>query len=104
MIIGKYEIDGKENAAIYYGSKGMELFNIETFSPESKNIDLLSFTIKGKTYKEKKANLQEIAINYQNNFSCYSWSYGELATIYNYFQENGKRYGLIKEFKENCII
>ena len=59
---------------------------------------------KGKTYKEKKESFRQLAIDYQLNFSQYSWCYSELLTIQTYFETNAKRYGLIKEFKENCII
>ena len=59
---------------------------------------------KGKTYAEKKDYLRELAIDFQSNFSSLCWSEFELAVIRNYFYVNGKRYGLLKEFKENGII
>lgn len=33
-----------------------------------------------------------------------NWSYSELSEIQSFFEANGKRYGLIKEFTENGII
>ena len=104
MFIGYYELEEKENFNIYYGSDGWNLFHNETFSPYTKNIKVLQFKIQGKNYKERKEHLKDIAIDFQLNFSALSWSYGELAEIYNYFETNGRRYGLLKEFKENCII
>ena len=53
-------------------------------------------------YQVGKAAAREKAINYSlenNNFSYY-----ELAKISDYFYKIAKRYGLIKEFKENGII
>lgn len=49
-----------------------------------------------KTYQERKEALREEAIKYQQEF-------------YNkekerYFRKKGKRYGLLKEFRVNCII
>lgn len=104
MFIGVYEIDEKENFNIYYkNSLGYDEWYKDTFSPLCKNIDRLVFTIKGKTYKKKKESLKNIAIDWQLHFSQYGWSYGELAEISSWFYEKAKRYGLLKEFKENCI-
>lgn len=107
MFLGYYELNGKEHFDIYFysnwGEQGYKLWHEETFSPLCKNIKTLDFKISGKTYKERKASLQDLAIDYSNNFASLSWSYGELAEIEKYFYNNGKRYGLLKEFKENCI-
>ncbi len=104
MFIGKYEIDNREYFNIYYRNKDeYKLWNSDTFSPNIKNIETLDFKISGKNYEEKKASLKDLAINWQNNYSSLSWSYSELAEINNYFYENGKRYGLLKEFRENAI-
>ena len=56
------------------------------------------------TYREKKARLREEAVRWQQDFSRHDYSYGELAEIQAYFEKEGKKYGLMKEFKENCII
>ena len=105
MFIGYYEIEGKENFNLYYNCiEGWDLFHDDTFSPETKNIKILQFKIQGNNYREKQEHLKDLAINFQLHFSALSWSYGELAAIYNFFETNGRRYGLLKEFKENCII
>lgn len=104
MFLGYYELDGKENFNIYYkNSLGYDEWYKDTFSPLCKNINILNFLIYGDTYKDKKEYLRELAIKWQHEFSSLSWSYGELAEIQGYFEKNGKRYGLLKEFKENCI-
>ena len=103
MFIGKYELDGKVYNNIYYGHCGCDLWHQDTFSVNSSNHELLGFRLHGKTYQERKEFLRNLAIEWQHNFSQYSWSYGELAEIQDYFYENGKRYGLLKEFKENAI-
>lgn len=104
MFIGYYELEGKEHFNIYYKtSNGYKVWNTLTFSPTCKNIKMLDFKISGKTYQERKASLEDLAIEFSNNFASLSWSWGEIAEITNYFYENGKRYGLLKEFKENAI-
>lgn len=56
------------------------------------------------TYSEKKAKLREEAIRWQLDFSRHCYSYGELAEMQAYFEKEGKKYGLMKEFRENGII
>ena len=61
--------------------------------------------IAGKSYQERKNNLEETAKEWQrSNYDFIDWSYSELAEIQSFFEANGKRYGLIKEFTENGII
>ena len=55
------------------------------------------------TYAERKANARQIAIDWQYEASEQNLSYGELAESGNYFYRLGKRYGLLKEFRENGI-
>lgn len=56
------------------------------------------------TYQEKKADVREKAINFQQMFSEYDFSYSEIIEYQDYFLKQGKRYGLLKEFRENGII
>jgi|PlaIllAssembly_1097288.scaffolds.fasta_scaffold02141_9 hypothetical protein len=51
-----------------------------------------------------KGEAQQLAIEYQSWVSEQSLSWGEVAFYSNYFRELGKKFGLIKEFKENAII
>lgn len=105
MFIGYFKLNGEEHFGIYYkNSQGYDLWHKETFSPDCKDIAILDFTIKGKTYEEKKAYLEYLAKDWQNWFAGLGWSYGEYAEIEAYFYENAKRYGLVKVFKENAII
>ena len=104
MFIGVYELEDKEYFSIYYKNKlGYEAWHQDTFSPETKNIEILDFKITGKTYRERQASLEDLAKEWQLRFWQYSWSYGELYEINNYFYENGKRYGLLNVFHENGI-
>lgn len=64
----------------------------------------IPLNVSGKTYQERKADLQDKAITWSNDLYLYPcWSYGELADISEFFETNARRYGLLGEFKENCI-
>lgn len=77
-------------------------YNEYTFSPTYTTLFITNFKIKGKTYKERKEYLRDITIDYSNNIaSGLYWS--ESAEISDIFYKLGKKYGLLKEFKENAI-
>ena len=60
----------------------------------------------GKTYREKKERLEGLAIEYSNSWGAdhvEEMSYNELYELQQYFNKWGRRYGLLKEFRENCI-
>lgn len=61
-------------------------------------------TILGKTYAEKKGYVRDLAIEYQMMASESNLSYGEIFDFQCMFEELGRRYGLIREFRENAII
>lgn len=54
-------------------------------------------------YLEMKARAWQKAIDWQLDFNNHNYSWSELAEWGNYFYKLGKRYGLLKEFKENGI-
>ena len=57
------------------------------------------------SYSEGKEKAREEAIEWQNTFSegkTYYWS--EMAEFSDHFSKLAKRYGLIREFRENGII
>lgn len=57
-----------------------------------------------KTYKQQQEELRQEAIEWQSDFGNHNYSYGDLVYWGNYFEKQGKRYGLLKEFRENGII
>ena len=101
MLLGIYKNnEGKTFTNLYYN---WDLWFKDTFSPTTEIVAKLLFKIEGKTYMKKKENLRHIAIY----FSCLdtiTLSYRELAEINSFFEKNAKRYGLLKEFRENGII
>ena len=54
-------------------------------------------------YYDKKEEIRQQAIDWQLDFSNHNYSWGELADFTSYFYKMGKRYGLLKEFRENGI-
>lgn len=55
-------------------------------------------------YQRAKERLRNKAIEWQMDFNNHNYSYGELAYYGEYLERLAKRYGLVKEFKENGII
>lgn len=53
-------------------------------------------------YEKRKAEVRAEAIEYSYSYEK-ELSYGELADKQEYFRRLGKRYGLLREFKENAI-
>lgn len=54
-------------------------------------------------YQRAKENAREKAIDWQLEASEKDYSYGDLANFGVYFYKLGRRYGLIREFRENGI-
>jgi hypothetical protein len=57
-----------------------------------------------KTYQQRKESARSEAIEYQHATQDSNISWNEYIYITSYFYRLGKRYGLIKEFRENGII
>ena len=55
------------------------------------------------TYASKKAVARQEAIDWQNDLFRDNRSYKELAEAAEHFEKLGRRYGLLKEFRENGI-
>lgn len=70
---------------------------------ENNLIVYFTFTASGKSYAERKADLFDKALLLTHAYSVACWAYSELADINEFFEKNGKRYGMLKEFKENAI-
>lgn len=54
-------------------------------------------------YQKRKESARQEAIDWQLENSEYPYSYEGLSIIGNYFYKIGKRYGLLREFRENAI-
>ena len=100
MFFASYkDAKGKEHANLYFDWNS---FHADTFSPDCEIIQFIEFVVHGKNYEERKNSLRDIAIEYSYD-AIGDLSYGELYHIQNFFETMGKRYGLLREFRENCI-
>ena len=80
-----------------------ETYHNATFSPDVETVEIIPLCIKGKTYAERKNFFRDLAIEY-SNADLGGISYGETAIITGFFEKNARRYGLLNELRENCII
>lgn len=55
-------------------------------------------------YQRAKARVRDKAVEWQSGFCDHNYSYGELVYYGEYFVRLARRYGLVREFKENGII
>ena len=55
-------------------------------------------------YARAKENARQKAMDWQTEYYNNNYSYGELIAFTEYFTRLAKRYGLVKEFRENGII
>lgn len=95
MILTKYN----ENNNLFYS---FEAFQRETWNPyRREKTESVVFTLAGaKTYEEKKEALREIAKEAQR-LDCGGLGWSEETDIAWWFESNAKRYGLVRELREN---
>lgn len=55
-------------------------------------------------YQRGKEKAREEALNWQTDVAEKSLSWWDVAHMGYYFEKLAKRFGLIREFRENCII
>lgn len=55
------------------------------------------------TYARKKAFARQEAIDWQKDVINHNYSYRELCEFVMHFEKLGRRYGLLKEFRENGV-
>lgn len=78
-------------------------YHAATFSPETEVKTLIPFEVRGATYQERKSNVEETAQRFQTE-EAPGLTWGELAAICDWFSEQGKKYGLLREFYDNGVI
>lgn len=54
-------------------------------------------------YVKGKESVREKALDWQNSWNDHSYSWSELSWWSEYFEKLGRRYGLLREFRENGI-
>jgi hypothetical protein len=101
MFFAKYIINNKETAKLY-GSNESELFYRDTWNPYTDVVTLIKFAIKGRTYKERKESLSDLAARWSCSDKS-GISYGECIDVECWFEQAARNYGLLREFRENAI-
>ena len=99
MFFARYINNEKETAELYYD---WDKFHSDTFSPYTQFVSLIDFTIHGRDYQSRKESLRDIAVEWSHNNGIDLYA-SELFEIEDWFYKNGKRYGLLEEFRENAI-
>ena len=67
---------------------------------------VLPFEIGGRNYRERQNSLRDLAIDFQltnDGDTDVQLSIGEMGAASAYFERMGRRYGLLREFRENAI-
>ena len=91
---------GNEETGVLY--EDFQDYISDTFSPEVETMVIIPFTVHGSNYAERRENVRETAIDFQAA-DCGGLYMSDMAQIYGWFEKMGKRYGLLKEFRENAI-
>lgn len=55
-------------------------------------------------YQKNKEEVRQFAIDWQADFSNQNYSYLDLVVFQDMFSRLGRRYGLLREFRENGLI
>ena len=76
----------------YYVIDGKKAFY--TIHPEKKTSD----------YEKKRFFLQMFAQEWQSDFDRFTYTLNDILGYQSFFEEYGKKYGLLREFRENGII
>lgn len=105
IIIARFEHEdtGKAETLLFYS---WDEYHTATFSPFINTTDkiILSPFTGGKTYQQGKARARAYGVVYSGIVCDSDFTYGELSTIQYYFEKLAKRFGLLREFRENGIL
>ena len=97
----------KNNAELFRMIKDFQLDQVENNS--FKIIDKAQYWTahpgrKLTAYEKGRAALRDFAQIWQGAFHMFNYSWGDLCGWYGFFEEYGKKYGLLREFRENGVI
>ena len=95
-----YEIDANDWVGILAGNEGYATINSVVYHNE--NVKDYTYDDKEEHEMEKEA-VREQAIEWQMDFDNHDYSWGELCEFGAMFEEKGRQYGLLAEFRENAI-
>lgn len=78
-------------------------YHAATFSPDNRPDFVTDFTTRGKDYNSRKESARTIAQDFQH-YEQGGLTWSEYNAITGKLEALGKRYGLLKEYRENGII
>lgn len=99
MIFAVTREDGQETSGLWttWGD-----YHAATFPPDTEVLAVHPLVIHGKTYAERKNSLYDLAVDIQR-CDVGGLSQGELCDLCGYMETQGRRYGLLTEFRANAI-
>lgn len=80
------------------------VFNYRLEQVSAKAFYVLERAARPRTYAEKKDALRSFAIDWQHATGDFDMSMSDVIDWCEFFEEYGRKYGLIREFRENAII
>lgn len=100
MFYAKLKQRNEETGVLY---EDFQDYISDTFSPEVETMVIIPFTVHGSNYAERRENVRGTAMEFQTANDCDGLYMSDMAQIYGWFEKMGKRYGLLKEFRENAV-
>ena len=101
MIYANYtRPDGREVSALY---NDWETMTRDTWNPETEIYSVIVFRVRGRTYRDRQADLCNTARRWQYE-SAPGLSWNEIVDVADWLYAQGKRYGLLRDFREEAII
>lgn len=101
MILAIVNIDNDDKMRVYYS---YEELHKDLYCPDDSLVWATDFKIKGKTYAERKQFARDIGVTISNNREIEEITHIDAMNIAENLDNLAKRYGLIKEFRENGLI
>lgn len=101
LIMAEIDFDGNVITKTY---TRWDDYHADTFCPDYETLWLTDFKVRGKNYAERKACAEDIGISFSHAMGTWYPSWMELAEVTGKLENIAKRYGLVKEFKENALI
>ena len=97
----------KDGSNPYISTTNDKAFNVlsrssfDFYAPNMVTVYQMHAAPKG--YQERKEAVRNIAIRWAQSFADFDISYFTLAEWENFFEKYGRKYGLLREFRENGI-
>lgn len=100
MFYATFKQNGEYFGALYHDFQD---YVNDTFDPGIETLAIIPFTVHGSNYAERRENVRGTAMEFQTANDCDGLYMSDMSQIYGWFEKMGKRYGLLKEFRENAV-